>query len=115
MILVTHNVAMVGKRASYFVIIASDGSISSTDAISSAVAGSDELMAEIGVATDAVAKAEEFVDALESVPVRAENARPAGKLVLAEEKAEGRVSTRDSEVSDSAILYLPYTENVYPF
>lgn len=103
------NVAMVGKHASNFVTFASDGRISSTDAISSAIAVGYKLMAEIEVEADAVAMAEELVDALESVPAKTENVRSTGKLVLAEEKAEGRVSTRDSHVPDSGILYIRRT------
>lgn len=96
-ILVTHNVAMAGKHASNFVTIASDGSISSTDTISSAVFRNAELMAEIKEETEAVAKAEEVFDSLELMKTKPEGDKPAGKLIVPEEKAEGRVSTRDSK------------------
>lgn len=81
-ILITHNVATVGKYAQFFVTIGSDGSISTSESVADAVKKDPELFLE-----DA-AKAEEVLET-EGPP---KPKKASGKLVMAEEIAQGRVS-----------------------
>lgn len=88
-ILVTHNVALAGKHAQFFVSIGSDGSISTSDSVADALVGDPDLLA---MEVDAIEKIEEIVD--ETKAPKAEGQKASGKLVLAEEIALGRVTMR---------------------
>lgn len=94
-ILITHNIALVGPHASNFVTIASDGSISSSDEMTDVVLTHPELVSEIEEEVEVTEKAEGIVDESKSKPA---DTKSSGKLIAEEERAVGRVSSRSCEL-----------------
>ncbi|KAG1716785.1 hypothetical protein ID866_383 [Astraeus odoratus] len=86
-ILVTHNVAMTSSVAQRIITLTSNGRIASQGTVSDAIAKDDKLAAEIAKGQEALQRDEEEIDNPEEVPKKAD-----GKLVMAEEILEGRVS-----------------------
>lgn len=84
----THNVAMTGPIADFVVSLGSDGRILSQGTMSKALATSKTLIKELKTRELELHKAEETVDG--EVPAVREG--KSGKLVVAEEIAEGHVS-----------------------
>ncbi|KAL5534538.1 hypothetical protein ACEPAG_1001 [Sanghuangporus baumii] len=88
-LLVTHNVAMVSPIASFVVCLGTDGRIASQGTVAETMASDKEMQAEIEKSEEAIKKAEEasVVDG-----PKGEAGKSDGKLVVAEEIAEGHVS-----------------------
>ncbi|CAG7846211.1 ATP-binding cassette transporter abc4 Short=ABC transporter abc4; AltName: Full=ATP-energized glutathione S-conjugate pump abc4; AltName: Full=Glutathione S-conjugate-transporting ATPase abc4 [Serendipita indica DSM 11827] len=89
-LLVTHNVAMVSPVAKFVVALGVDGRISSQGTLDQALKLDAKLQEELDQEKKAIAKGQEVVDAPTEAP-KAE-VKPAGKLIVAEEVALGRVS-----------------------
>ncbi|KAF9650725.1 multidrug resistance-associated ABC transporter [Thelephora ganbajun] len=87
-LLVTHNVAMTSPIADFVVSLGSEGRILSQGTMSKALATSKALTKELKVEESELRKAEEAVDG--EVPIVPEG--KSGKLMVAEEVAEGHVS-----------------------
>ncbi|KAF8309909.1 P-loop containing nucleoside triphosphate hydrolase protein [Clavulina sp. PMI_390] len=88
-VLVTHNISLTAKHAQHFVTFSSDGSISSSDSIADAL--SEELIQDNVVNDSKVATGSENPS---NVVAKPEGGVANGKLVVAEEIALGRVTTR---------------------
>ncbi|QRW00073.1 ABC transporter transmembrane region [Ceratobasidium sp. AG-Ba] len=89
-LIVTHNVAMVGEVADFVVSLGSDGRIASQGSIADALRLNSKLRAEVEKEEELEKKADEVVD--ENAPVEEkEKKKSDGKLVVAEETAEGHV------------------------
>ncbi|EIN13416.1 P-loop containing nucleoside triphosphate hydrolase protein [Punctularia strigosozonata HHB-11173 SS5] len=88
-LLVTHNVAMASPIADFVVSLGSDGRILSQGTVSDALAKDKALKAEVVEEAKALEKVEDEVDPEEDLDVAVE--KKDGKLVLAEEIAEGHV------------------------
>ncbi|KAF9786031.1 hypothetical protein BJ322DRAFT_1057551 [Thelephora terrestris] len=87
-LLVTHNVAMTSPIADFVVSLGSDGRILSQGTMSTALATSKALTKELKAGESELHRAEEAVDG--DVPEVPEG--KSGKLMVAEEVAEGHVS-----------------------
>jgi ABC-type multidrug transport system fused ATPase/permease subunit len=88
-LLVTHNVAMASPLADYVVSLGRDGRVASHDSVSDALKKDRTLVKELAEGSRAINDDEKKIDAEGSDEV----AKPAdGKLILAEEIAEGHVS-----------------------
>ncbi|KAG6872989.1 hypothetical protein C0995_004365 [Termitomyces sp. Mi166 len=99
-LLVTHNVAMVGPISDFVVSLGSDGRILSQGSISDAVAKNSTLEAEIAREKEIEEKAEVVdTDEQEQEKVR-ERKEAKGKLVIEEESGKGHLS------GDSFKMYL---------
>ncbi|KAF8309911.1 hypothetical protein DL93DRAFT_2230628 [Clavulina sp. PMI_390] len=92
-VLVTHNIALAAKHAKYFVTIAADGTISSSNYLADALK-EDDVRAELVENAEAVKKADTAVDGSALLPTKTEVPKASGKLIVAEEVALGRVTTR---------------------
>ncbi|QRV86022.1 ABC transporter transmembrane region [Ceratobasidium sp. AG-Ba] len=89
-LIVTHNVAMVSEVADFVVSLGSDGRIASQGSIADALRLNSKLRAEVEKEEELEKKADETVD--ENTPVEEkEKKKSDGKLIVAEEIAEGRV------------------------
>ncbi|KAG1757959.1 hypothetical protein EDB19DRAFT_1936472 [Suillus lakei] len=86
-ILVTHNVAMASSIAHFVVSMGSNGRIVSHGSISEAIAKDDKLAAEMAKEQEVLAQEAQVVDTPEEPKAKSD-----GKLVIAEEIAEGHVS-----------------------
>ena len=86
----THNVAMVSPIASFVVSLGTDGRIASQGSVSEALLKDNEVEKEMEESKDAIKKAEQE----ETTEGNPDEAKPKsdGKLVVAEEIAEGHVS-----------------------
>lgn len=93
-ILVTHNLSLVGKHARKFIHIASDGTISARESLEESVSENPDLVPDVVEEVEAIEKAEELIDDAGVKPTAPKNS--AGKLVVAEEVALGRVTLRAS-------------------
>ncbi|KAI9444468.1 hypothetical protein H4582DRAFT_1805817 [Lactarius indigo] len=88
-LLVTHNVAMASPLADYVVSLGKDGRIASRGSVSDALKKDKTLAKELAEGTRAIKDDEKKIDG----PEPDETAKPTdGKLILAEEIAEGHVS-----------------------
>lgn len=87
----THNVAMASPIAEYVVSLGTDGRITSQGTLSKVLAKDKKLLEELAEEREELKKASNEVD---PVPVDEEVAPPKadGKLVVAEEIAEGHIS-----------------------
>ncbi|QRW00058.1 ABC transporter transmembrane region [Ceratobasidium sp. AG-Ba] len=89
-LIVTHNVAMVSEVADFVVSLGSDGRIASQGSIADALRLNSKLRAEVEKEEELEKKADEPID--ENVPAdEKEKKKSDGKLIVAEEIAEGRV------------------------
>ncbi|KAI0329604.1 multidrug resistance-associated ABC transporter [Cubamyces sp. BRFM 1775] len=90
-LLVTHNVAMASPIADFVVSLGTDGRIASQGTLSKVLAKDKKLSAELAEEREEMKKAEDEVDHVEpddeSAPKKSD-----GKLIVAEEIAEGHVS-----------------------
>ncbi|KAI0638608.1 multidrug resistance-associated ABC transporter [Trametes polyzona] len=90
-LLVTHNVAMASPIADYVVSLGTDGRIASQGTLSKVLAKDKKLLEELAEEREELKKAENEVDHVEpddeAAPQKAD-----GKLVVAEEIAEGHIS-----------------------
>ncbi|CDO77193.1 hypothetical protein BN946_scf184747.g6 [Trametes cinnabarina] len=90
-LLVTHNVAMASPIADYVVSLGTDGRIASQGSLSQVLAKDNKLLTELSEEQEELKKADTDVDHVdpddEAAPKKAD-----GKLVVAEEVAEGHVS-----------------------
>ncbi|KIJ38971.1 hypothetical protein M422DRAFT_258389 [Sphaerobolus stellatus SS14] len=84
-ILVTHNVALASPVADFVVSLGLDGTVTTSSTISEVLQSNDALKMEIEEEMDLLDKVEE-----EITPVK--ETKTAGKLIMAEEVAEGHVS-----------------------
>jgi hypothetical protein len=85
----THNVAMASPLADYVVSLGRDGRIASRGSVADALKKDKTLAKEVAEGARAIKDDEKVIDAEELN----ETAKPAdGKLILAEEIAEGHVS-----------------------
>ncbi|KAF8682983.1 P-loop containing nucleoside triphosphate hydrolase protein [Rhizoctonia solani] len=92
MIIVTHNVAMVSEVAHFVVSLGSDGRIVSQGSIDEALRLNPKLKAEAEKDEELERKGEEVVDESNAVDKSEANAKKGdGKLMVAEEVAEGHV------------------------
>lgn len=91
-ILVTHNLSLVGKHARNFVHIASDGKISTNESLTESLTLNPDLVPELVEEKEVIKKAEELIDDSKAKPVAPQ--KSTGKLVVAEEIALGRVTLR---------------------
>lgn len=99
----THNVAMASPIADFVVSIGADGRILSQGTLSKALASNKKLSAELKEESDEIRKADDEVDATEpDEPAK----KGDGKLVVAEEIAEGHVGWPACELIDIAILHI---------
>ena len=91
----THNVAMVSPIADFVVDVGSDGRILSQGTLSTALARDEKLLKEVQYDAEELKRAEEEIsdEKLEDVNAKSN----AGKLVVAEEIAEGHVGWHASE------------------
>ncbi len=87
----THNVAMASPIAEYVVSLGTDGRIVSQGTLSKVLAKDKKLLEELAEEREELKKASNEVD---PVAINEEAAPPAtdGKLVVAEEIAEGHIS-----------------------
>ncbi|QRV86037.1 ABC transporter transmembrane region [Ceratobasidium sp. AG-Ba] len=89
-LIVTHNVAMVSEVADFVVSLGSDGRIASQGSIDDALRLNSKLRAEVEKEEELEKKADETVD--ENTPVDGkEKKKSDGKLIVAEEIAEGHI------------------------
>ncbi|KAJ7187905.1 P-loop containing nucleoside triphosphate hydrolase protein, partial [Mycena filopes] len=88
-ILVTHNVIMASKIASFVVSVGLDGRVRSQGSIADALAKDEVLAKEVSKDQEILDAAEKEVD---SPPAADEPKKKEGKLIVAEEIALGRVS-----------------------
>ncbi|CCO37903.1 ATP-binding cassette transporter abc4 Short=ABC transporter abc4 [Rhizoctonia solani AG-1 IB] len=92
MIVVTHNIAMVGEIASFVVSLGSDGCIASQGSIDEAFRLNPKLKAETKKDEELERKDQETIDDSNTTDKGDENMKNTnGKLVAEEEVAEGRV------------------------
>ncbi|TFK46964.1 multidrug resistance-associated ABC transporter [Heliocybe sulcata] len=93
-VLVTHNVALASPVANFVVSVGTDGRILSQGSVSDALAKDHQLSKEVAQEEKAMEKAEDEIDGQEEAGDKpAEEAKKdAGKLIVAEEIAEGHVS-----------------------
>lgn len=96
-ILVTHNVAMAGQYAQKFVHIDSDGTISSSTTASALATEHSDVLAVVKEEVETMKKEDEIVDGSLTADLKTNPQKPNGKLVVAEEVALGRVTTRASK------------------
>ncbi|KZV74802.1 P-loop containing nucleoside triphosphate hydrolase protein [Peniophora sp. CONT] len=89
-ILVTHNVALTRSIADFVVSLGSDGHVTSRGSVSDALAMDVTLAHEVEEEVQIIEKSEVVGDA--EKPVAPTKGKPSGKLVMAEEVAEGHVS-----------------------
>ncbi|KAI0052512.1 hypothetical protein FA95DRAFT_1675194 [Auriscalpium vulgare] len=89
LLLVTHNVAMASPIAEYVVSLGLDGTIASRGSVSEAISKDDILQEELQEELQEIQADDKEIDA-ESPDEKAKQAD--GKLILAEEVAEGHVS-----------------------
>ncbi|KAI0774725.1 multidrug resistance-associated ABC transporter [Trametes elegans] len=90
-LLVTHNVAMVSPIAEYVVSLGTDGHIASQGTLSKVLAKDKKLSEELAEEREEIKKAENEVDHVEPDDETAPK-KTDGKLIVAEEIAEGHVS-----------------------
>ena len=92
-LLVTHNVALASPVADFVVSLGSDGRILSQGTLSKALAKNKKLANEMKEETDELKKAEGEIDFEEPTTDTETDAKPKsdGKLIVAEEVAEGHV------------------------
>ncbi|KAH9939278.1 uncharacterized protein BXZ73DRAFT_99482 [Epithele typhae] len=88
-ILVTHNVALASPIADYVVSLGTDGRVSSQGTLSKVLTGDAELSKELAQEEAELKKTQEAVDDAEFEAV---TTKSDGKLIVAEEIAEGHVS-----------------------
>ena len=93
---------MASPIADYVVSIGGDGQIVSRGSVSDAIAQDAELLGEVDREAEIMQKDDEVIDAVEP---DGEDKRAAGKLVLAEEMALGRVTW------DARASVLPYFDS----
>ncbi|KAG9126177.1 hypothetical protein FRC07_004584 [Ceratobasidium sp. 392] len=92
MLIVTHNVAMVSEVADFVISLSSDGRIASQGSIADALRLNSKLRAEVEKEEELEKKAEETVDDNQPTEGKETPAKKSdGKLIIAEEIAEGRV------------------------
>ncbi|KAF8311050.1 ATP-binding cassette transporter [Clavulina sp. PMI_390] len=92
-VLVTHNIALTAKYAKYFVTIAADGSISGSSFLADALM-QENVQTELIQETETIKKAESVIDGSAVPPAKSEGPKSGGKLIVGEEVALGRVTTR---------------------
>ena len=92
-LLVTHNVALASPVADFVVSLGSDGRILSQGTLSKALAKNKKLANEMKEETDELKKAEGEIDFEEPTTDTEADTKPKsdGKLIVAEEVAEGHV------------------------
>ncbi|EIW86373.1 hypothetical protein CONPUDRAFT_78742 [Coniophora puteana RWD-64-598 SS2] len=90
-ILVTHNVAMASTVAQFVVSLGSNGRVLSTGTISDAVTADSGVAADMVNEQELIEKDEEVIDAPAEGETKA-GPKADGKLIVAEEVAEGHVS-----------------------
>ena len=92
-LLVTHNVALASPVADFVVSLGSDGRILSQGTLSKALAKNKKLANEMKEETDELKKAEGEIDFEEPTTDTETDVKPKsdGKLIVAEEVAEGHV------------------------
>lgn len=94
---------MASPIADFVVSIGADGRILSQGTLSKALASNKKLSAELKEESDEIRKADDEVDATEpDEPAK----KGDGKLVVAEEIAEGHVGWPACELIDIAILHI---------
>ncbi|KAG9098020.1 hypothetical protein FS749_004906 [Ceratobasidium sp. UAMH 11750] len=92
MLIVTHNVAMVSEVADFVISLGSDGRIASQGSIADALRLNSKLRAEVEKEEELEKKADETVDDNQPVEQKEAPAKSSdGKLIVAEEIAEGRI------------------------
>ncbi|KAG9103574.1 hypothetical protein FRC06_009826 [Ceratobasidium sp. 370] len=92
MLIVTHNVAMVSEVADFVISLGSDGRITSQGSIADALRLNSKLRAEVEKEEELEKKADETVDDNQPTEEKQVPAKKSdGKLIVAEEIAEGRV------------------------
>ncbi|KAF8744087.1 P-loop containing nucleoside triphosphate hydrolase protein, partial [Rhizoctonia solani] len=93
MIIVTHNVAMVSEVADFVISLGTDGRIASQGTIDEAYRSNPKLKAEAEKDEELERKGDQVVDDSNPVDKRNDsNKKSDGKLMVAEEVAEGHVS-----------------------
>ncbi|KIJ26945.1 hypothetical protein M422DRAFT_38010 [Sphaerobolus stellatus SS14] len=95
-LLVTHNVALASPVADYVISLALDGSIATSSTISEVLQSDDVLQVEVQEERELLKKAEEDI-------TQPEEKKPDGKLIMAEEVAEGHVSWKSMKLFFSAL------------
>ncbi|KAL1937768.1 hypothetical protein VTO73DRAFT_12921 [Trametes versicolor] len=90
-LLVTHNVAMASPIAEYVVSLGTDGRITSQGTLSKVLAKDKKLLEELAEEREELKKASNEVDPV-AVDEEAAPPKTDGKLVVAEEIAEGHIS-----------------------
>ncbi|KIJ38938.1 hypothetical protein M422DRAFT_258345 [Sphaerobolus stellatus SS14] len=95
-LLVTHNVALASPIADYVVSFALDGSITASSTISEALQSDEALQVEVEEETALLKKIEEDI-------TQPEEKKPDGKLIMAEEVAQGHVSWKSIKLFLSAL------------
>ncbi|KIJ38955.1 hypothetical protein M422DRAFT_258371 [Sphaerobolus stellatus SS14] len=95
-LLVTHNVALASPVADYVVSLALDGSITASSTISDALQSDEALQVEVAEERELLKKVEEDITQLEEK-------KPDGKLIMAEEVAEGHASWKSMKLFFSAL------------
>ncbi|KAH8120523.1 hypothetical protein DFH11DRAFT_1560461 [Phellopilus nigrolimitatus] len=88
-LLVTHNVAMISPIASFVLSMGTDGRVASQGSVAEAIIYNKEMQAEVADSKEANKKAKEASTAEDKDE---ESKKKDGKLVVAEEIAEGHVS-----------------------
>ncbi|KAG8697036.1 hypothetical protein FRC09_008111, partial [Ceratobasidium sp. 395] len=92
MLVVTHNVAMVSEVADFVISLSSDGRIASQGNIADALRLNSKLRAEVEKEKELEKKADEAVDNNQPAEEKETPAKKSdGKLMIAEEIAEGRI------------------------
>ncbi|KIJ38948.1 hypothetical protein M422DRAFT_175814, partial [Sphaerobolus stellatus SS14] len=95
-LLVTHNVALARPIADYVVSFALDGSVTASSTISETLQLDEALQVE-------VAEEEELLKKVEEDVTQPEQKKPNGKLIMAEEVAQGHVSWKAIKLFLSAL------------
>ncbi|KIJ23254.1 hypothetical protein M422DRAFT_786228 [Sphaerobolus stellatus SS14] len=95
-ILVTHNVALASPVADFIVSLGLDGSMTTSSTISGVPRSDGMLELDVEDEKEALSKTEEEI-------VQAKETNSAGKLIMAEEVAEGRVSRKSVKLFLSAL------------
>ncbi|KAF7305977.1 ATP-binding cassette transporter [Mycena chlorophos] len=90
-ILVTHNVALTSRLASFVVSLSLDGRILSQGTVSDALAHDETLAKEVRKEEEQLAAADKEID-VEEIAAEAVEKKDKGKLIVAEELAVGHVS-----------------------
>ncbi|KZS93246.1 P-loop containing nucleoside triphosphate hydrolase protein [Sistotremastrum niveocremeum HHB9708] len=88
-LLVTHNVAIASPVASFVVSLGLDGRVVSQGSMADALSHNKTLLADVAQEQQAIENAKENSDA---PIVEAKEVKPDGKLIVAEEIAEGHIS-----------------------